>query len=95
MTPAAQYAHKREEAIKLIRAHAPERLQGALIGLLRPAIALSATPAEDSEIPIGASKFGGAPDVPADFEWPTWNEKPLGILVQINLKKLRSLILIE
>ncbi|HEX9997479.1 MAG TPA: hypothetical protein VGB45_10075 [Abditibacterium sp.] len=64
MTPAAQYAQKREEAIELIRAHAPERLQNALVELLHPAIALSATRAEDSEIPIGASKFGTRPMCP-------------------------------
>lgn len=60
-------------------------MQEALIDLLRPAIALSATRADDAEIPIGASKFGGAPDVPDGFEWPMWNEKPLGFLAQINL----------
>lgn len=88
MTPAESYAQKREEAIELIRAHAPARLQESLIELLRPAIALSATRAEDSQIPIGASKFGGSPDVPLHFLWPTWNEKPLGFLAQINLEEV-------
>lgn len=83
MTPAAQFAQKRHEAIALIHAHAPSRLQNPLIALLRPAIALSATRANDAEIPLGASKFGGAPDVPPGFEWPMWNDKPLGFLAQI------------
>jgi len=75
MTPAQSFAQKRAEAETLIRQHAPARLQEQLISLLRPAIALSATRTDDALIPLGASKFGGAPDVPPDFEWPMWNEK--------------------
>ncbi len=88
MTPAADFARLREAAIQTIRQHAPQRLQEPLIALLRPALALSATRADDSQIPLGASKFGGAPDVPAGFEWPKWNEKPLGFLAQINLEEV-------
>ena len=69
MTPAEQYAQQRSHAVALIREHAPQRLQQSLIDLLRPAIALNATRHDDS-IAIGASKFGGAPDVAAGFEWP-------------------------
>ena len=39
-------------------------------------------------MPIGASKFGGAPDVAANFEWPQWNEKLLGFLAQIDLEEV-------
>jgi uncharacterized protein YwqG len=88
MTPAARYTQKRAEAVELIRQHAPPLLQDALIELLRPAIALQATRADDSQIPLGASKFGGAPNVPANFEWPMWNDKPLGFLAQINLEEV-------
>ncbi len=88
MTPAETYAQKCLEAVELIRQHAPPRLQDALIALLRPAIALSATRADDAQIPLGASKFGGAPDVPPGFEWPMWNDKPLGFLAQINLEEV-------
>lgn len=63
-------------------------MQDSLIALLRPAIALTATRADDREIPLGASKFGGAPDVPAGFVWPTWNQRPLGFLAQINLEEV-------
>jgi uncharacterized protein YwqG len=88
VTSAEQYAQKRIEAESLIRTHAPERLQSALIGLLRPAIALTTKRFVAEAIPLGASKFGGAPDVPEDFVWPTWNEKPLGFLAQINLEEV-------
>ena len=88
MTPTQSYAQKRAEAESLIRQHAPARLQEPLIALLRPAIALEATRADDAQIPLGASKFGGAPDVPDGFEWPLWNGEPLGFLAQINLEEV-------
>ncbi|MBW3635503.1 MAG: DUF1963 domain-containing protein [Armatimonadetes bacterium] len=88
MTPNELYAERRAEAIERIRTHAPARLQDTLINFLRPAIALSATRVNDSEITVGASKFGGSPDVPAHFEWPTWNDTPLGFLAQINLEEV-------
>lgn len=88
MTPAQQFAQKRSEAETLIREHAPARLQNALISLLRPAITLTPTRTDDAQIEVGASKFGGAPDVPADFEWPKWNELPLGFLAQIDLEEV-------
>jgi len=88
MIPTESFAQKRAEAETLIRQHAPARLQELLIALLRPAIALSATRTDDALIPLGASKFGGAPDVPPNFEWPMWNDKPLGFLAQINLEEV-------
>ncbi len=88
MTPEEEFAQKRAQAEQLIRQHAPARLQEQLIALLRPAIALTATRTEDAQIAVGASKFGGAPDVPIDFEWPMWNGKPLGFLAQINLEEV-------
>lgn len=50
------------------------------------------------DIPIGASKFGGNPDVPKDFEWyyytgEDWNgvtqKRPLSFLAQINCEEIQ------
>jgi Domain of unknown function (DUF1963) len=35
-----------------------------------PALVLETRPCEDSEIPLGASKIGGLPDLPASTAWP-------------------------
>ncbi|RYG75476.1 DUF1963 domain-containing protein [bacterium] len=78
----------RERAIELIDQHAPDSLKPLLKQCVRPAIALRIEKIDDAEIPTGASKFGGSPDVPADFEWPTWQDKPLGLLAQINLQEM-------
>ena len=76
MTPAEQYAEQRSHAVALIEAHAPQLLQGSLIDLLRPAIALDVERCAAAAIAISASKFGGAPDVANGFEWPQWNVNP-------------------
>ena len=88
MTPAQSFAQSRADAEQLIRQYAPTRLQAASIERLLPAIALTAKRADDDEIPVGASKFGGAPDVPQGFEWPSWDGQPLGFMAQINLEDI-------
>jgi hypothetical protein len=44
--------------------------QRMLLNLALPAMALQSKAADDIDIPIGASKIGGAPDLPVGFEWP-------------------------
>jgi uncharacterized protein YwqG len=45
--------------------------QKMLLALARPSIALQSKAAEDGRIPVGASKIGGAPDLPLGTAWPT------------------------
>lgn len=44
--------------------------QRMLLNLALPAMALQSKAADDNDIPIGASKIGGAPDLPPNFPWP-------------------------
>ena len=45
---------------------------------------LSATqPSEDA-----ASRLGGRPNLPADLEWPLWNEEPLPFVAQFQLDRI-------
>lgn len=76
----------REQVLELIEQHAPQRLRQVLVERLRPAIAMDALPVEDVE--VGASRFGGAPDVPRGFKWPNWGEKPLRFLAQLDLAEV-------
>ncbi len=41
---------------------------------------------DDNNIDVGLSKLGGNPDVPEDFEWPFWDNRPLSFLLQVNLE---------
>lgn len=62
----------REEAVALIRGSGLSDGADALIGSLRPAVRLTATPVEQDDLPIGASRMGGLPDLPLGFGWPEW-----------------------
>ena len=67
----------------------------ALVHDLRPALRLVALPMPDHKIRVGASKFGGAPDLPTDFEWPMWRNqqgdtRPLGFYAQIAVDEMNS-----
>jgi uncharacterized protein YwqG len=39
-------------------------------------------------MPVGASRLGGSPDLPADFEWPCFDGRPLAFIAQLNLSLL-------
>jgi len=59
----------------------------AAMAALEPWVALEvASTGED--VPVGASKLGGVPDLPADLEWPAWGGRPLDFLAQIDLAEL-------
>lgn len=53
--------------------------------LIHLAIQLTRTITDEAQIPIGASKFGGRPDLPAGIVWPTWQDIPQSFLGQISL----------
>jgi uncharacterized protein YwqG len=57
-----------------------------LLKLSKPAILVETIKArKEAKIPVGASKYGGSPDVPDGFEWPEYDGKPLTFIVQIRL----------
>jgi uncharacterized protein YwqG len=43
---------------------------------------------DESRLPLGASKLGGSPDVPADFTWPLYQNKPLTFMGQFRLSEV-------
>lgn len=64
-----------------------------LARLAQPAFWLQATNSPIHDLAIGASRLGGAPDLPAGFTWPTNLEKPLTFLAQINLSDIKVKLL--
>jgi uncharacterized protein YwqG len=68
-----------------------DRVATELADLAAPCIMIATTPAAAEEaIPIGHSKFGGCPDLPANFAWPQWQGLPLAFLGQINLAEVQN-----
>ncbi len=51
-------------------------------------IELCPVAAKDENLPIGATKLGGHPDVPLKFKWPKKNGVPLFFVAQINFAEL-------
>ena len=65
-----------------------ERVADKLVGLAQKCVRLETDPSSEKDIPLGASKIGGLPDLPEQLGWPCWNNVPLSFLCQINLKDL-------
>ena len=59
-----------EQAIRELEEDLPVDL---LRSKLRPATRLRTRSAADADIPLGASRIGGRPDLPPSFEWPRWD----------------------
>lgn len=47
-------------------------------------------PADEQDIAIGASKFGGCPDLPEGMAWPSSGDHPTWFLAQVDLSALPS-----
>jgi uncharacterized protein YwqG len=81
-----------EEALSRLRAriaqHRIEKYQQALLASAKPALKLATKRADESTIPVGATKFGGHPDLPNDQPWPTYNGRTIRFLAQINLGEM-------
>jgi uncharacterized protein YwqG len=43
-----------------------------------------------TETPSGRSRLGGSPDLPPDFAWPTWFDRPMAFVAQIDLAELAT-----
>lgn len=56
----------------------------------RRAWRLRATRVAPAAIADGQSRFGGTPDTPPDFVWPTRDGRPLAFLAQIDLTQVRA-----
>jgi uncharacterized protein YwqG len=57
----------------------------ALAQLVRPAVELQTESVDPGALALGASRMGGAPDLPARFRWPTYAGKHLAFVAQIDL----------
>lgn len=58
-----------------------------LLSYIKPAMYASLEK-HGGEFPLGASRFGGRPDLASDLVWPTCKAGPLPFVAQINLSEL-------
>lgn len=66
------------------------RLPKDIDAIARESIRLSATPADESTLEIGASKLGGVPDLPSGTTWPQWKGLPQSFIAQIRLRDVHQ-----
>jgi hypothetical protein len=76
-----------EEVRAFIRENFPS-LAAAVMAQVRPCVYAMPVKQADEDIPLGVSKFGGRPDVPAGFEWPTTADGPCWFVAQVSLRDL-------
>jgi Domain of unknown function (DUF1963) len=92
------FAISSDEVRRLVALLARHRLQGAenlILAHARPCVTLvldriverDERPTMD-DLALGASRFGGPPDLPADVEWPCTPEEPMSFLMQLDLAAL-------
>lgn len=62
----------------------------AVAALVATSIPIAVTRTELSTLALGASRFGGTPDVTTDFVWPRHRERPLTFLAQLDLSTLHA-----
>lgn len=70
-TKAVEGSASRVRAASEVRASALFPSMKAAEAALSPAITIRAAPVNAGKLDKGASRFGGVPDVPSGFEWPT------------------------
>jgi uncharacterized protein YwqG len=63
----------------------------ALLQLLEPSIRIGVLSVEADELPLGASRFGGLPDLPHSIAWPHGAVRPLALAAQLRLADLIEL----
>ncbi|MCL4269351.1 MAG: DUF1963 domain-containing protein [Anaerolineales bacterium] len=61
-----------------------------IASLAKMSIRFSTSQSTEEEIPVGASKVGGYPDLPSNHIYPTWKNEPLSFLAQINLADISN-----
>jgi uncharacterized protein YwqG len=58
--------------------------------LVRNSIRLLTKPIDEANMPIGASRLGGLPDLPAHISWPAWQGVPQSFVAQLRLEELQA-----
>ncbi len=73
------------ELLAGLRRYDLTHLTAPLLRLARPVIVMTAQLVDDQPLSVGASRFGGDPDLAIDAGWPTDANGPLPFLAQFNL----------
>ncbi len=77
----------RDELQAFLYAEGLARVADHLLALAAPTIRVYLQATAEVDIPVGASKMGGLPDLPEGVPWPSWHE-PMAFIAQFNLAEV-------
>lgn len=80
----------REELASKIEASGLEPWRDEILNSAKECLSIITTRDESRPCAIGSSKFGGNPDLPANFDWPRGSERSLHFIAQFKLSELPS-----
>ncbi len=72
----------------LLSASGLSRVSKEITNVAQSSIRLKAYSADEAGLPLGATKFGGLPDLPHGKRWPEYNGSLLPFLAQINISDI-------
>jgi len=84
--PPSLVAKRAEEMLR--KAGIPKAAE--LAALAEPSFKITTRRVPLAELPLGASRFGGTPDVLPGFTWPERDGRPLTFLAQLDLAEIRA-----
>lgn len=61
-----------------------------IVKLIQPTIAMRVQPSDENTLKIGASRFGGSPDLPEGVQWPRWRDYFVPFWCQLNLAEVAA-----
>jgi uncharacterized protein YwqG len=67
-----------------------KRIADSLAALCEPCVLIRTHAHPYQNLPVGGSKIGGVPDLPATTDWPSWHGQPLSFLAQFDVSDLRD-----
>lgn len=62
----------------------------ALLALVRPSIRLESQAVEEEQLPVGATKLGGCPDLPTANAWPGGEDGAQAFIAQVNFAEVQA-----
>ena len=78
----------KKSIIELVRHYGSPRLIPAIEQNIKESPLLLTNQAPDDKNSLGRTKIGGRPDLPIHMVWPSWQNKSLSFIAQINLADL-------
>lgn len=91
ITPELRERMLAEDRLRMAEAAKAAQLPADVIDRSVPAIRIRSCIAP-ARVPVGASRFGGRPDLPDGYAWPTHRGEPMAFLAQLRCDELHAAV---